>query len=219
MSASDHHEVEIKRLIAGDEEAVALIAALGSPVRAQRRQVNHLFDTDDRRLRRSRYVVRLRTEDDAAYLTAKGPGRRVGGDTVSRVEAEAAVDPGDVDELLAGRLEPLCVLRRSLPGHAYADLWRGLDAARACRPLRAAGSFENLRRVVDVTLPSGVELEVEIDRTQFPGGRVDSEIEIELPCDDLVAEVEQWLDDLARHAGIELRDSTPKTARFYEASA
>lgn len=217
MARADHREVEIKRLLSGEDAAGELVAALGARVRAEKRQVNHVFDTDDGRLRRSLYTLRLRTEDGAAYVTAKGPGRSVSARTKSRLEAETAADAADVDELLDGRIDALCVLRRAVRDEAYDELWQGIDEARACRPLRAIASFENLRRVVAVTLPSGLELEVEVDRTSFPGARIDSEVEIEVPGEDRVVEVEQWLDAIARDAGIELRDSSPKIARFREA--
>jgi uncharacterized protein YjbK len=212
-----HHEVEIKRLLADDEAGERFIATLGAPVRAEKRQVNTFFDTDDGRLARSRYTLRLRTEGANAFLTAKGPGRTLTATTASRVEAEAAVDADLVDDLLAGAIEPLCLLRGRVRDEAYAELWRGLDEARACRVLRSAGRFENLRRVVDVTLPSGLTLTIEVDRTSFPGGRTDNEIEIEVPDDTAVDGVEAWLEDVTREAGIETAPSSPKVTRFYEA--
>jgi uncharacterized protein YjbK len=212
-----HHEVEIKRLFADDAAAERFIAALGAPVRAEKRQVNNIFDTDDGRLARSHYLLRLRTEGASAFLTAKGPGRALSATTASRMEAETAVQIDLVDDLLAGAVEPLCVLHARVPDDAYAELWRGLDEARACRVLRCAGSFENLRRVFDVTLPSGLALTVEIDRTDFPGGRTDNEIEIEVVDESLVDEVEAWLEGLAREAGIETAPSSPKLTRFYAA--
>jgi uncharacterized protein YjbK len=214
----EHHEVEIKRLLAAADAAERLIDALGAPVRAEKRQVNHIFDTNDGSFSRERYMLRLRTEGTSAILTAKGPDRAVSATTTSRMEAEAAVDPELVDDLLAGAVDALSLLRGCVPDEAYADLWSGLEEARGGRALRAAGSFENLRRVVDVTLPNGRRLTVEVDRTDFPGGRTDNEVEIEV-CDEaaVVAEVEAWLDDLTRKAGIETATSSPKLSRFYEA--
>jgi uncharacterized protein YjbK len=211
------HEVEIKRLFADDAAAERFIAALGAPVRAEKRQVNTIFDTDDGRLGRSHYLLRLRTEGASAFLTAKGPGRALSATTASRMEAECALPRDLVDDLLAGVIEPLCLLRGRVVGEGFAELWRGLDEARACRVLRCAGSFENLRRVIDVTLPSGLALTVEVDRTDFPGGRTDNEVEIEVDDEHAVSEVEAWLDALAREAGIETAPSSPKLTRFHEA--
>lgn len=208
------HEVEIKRLLADDAAAERFVSALRAPVRADKRQVNHIFDTDDGRLARAHYMLRLRTEGARAFLTAKGPARAVSETTAARMEAEIEIESDLVDELLAGTGEPLPMLRARLPDEAYAELWRGLDGARAGRVVRSAGHFENLRRVVDVMLPSGTALTVEVDRTDFPGGRTDNEIEIEVPDETLVNEVEAWLDDLTREAGIETAPSSPKLTRF-----
>lgn len=212
-----HQEVEIKRLLGDDAAAERFIAALAAPVRAEKRQVNTFFDTDDGRLARARYFVRLRTEGDRAFLTAKGPGRAVSTTTASRTEAEVAVEPDLVDDLLAGAVQPLAILREREPDEAYAELWRGLEEACGDRVLRCAGRFENLRRVVDVTLPSGLALTVEVDRTDFPGGRTDHEIEIEVPEEAVVEEVEAWLETLTREAGIETARSSPKLTRFHVA--
>ncbi|MEA2181831.1 MAG: hypothetical protein QOF69_1016 [Solirubrobacteraceae bacterium] len=212
-----NHEVEIKRLLADDDAAERFIAALGAPVRAEKRQVNAIFDTEDGRLANASYMLRLRIEDASAFLTAKGPARTVSATTASRIEAETAIAPDVVDDLLGGDVEPLCLLRSHVADETYAELWRGLDEARACRVLRCAGRFENLRRVVDVTLPSGLALTVEVDRTEFPNNRTDNEIEIEVSDEDLVEEVEEWLEALTREAGIETTPSSPKLTRFFEA--
>jgi uncharacterized protein YjbK len=212
-----NNEVEIKRLLADDDAAERFVAALGAPVRAEKRQVNAIFDTQDGRLAGASYMLRLRTEDASAFLTAKGPARTVSATTASRMEAETAIAPDLVDDLLAGEVEPLCLLRAHVTDETYAELWRGLDEARACRVLRCAGRFENLRRVVDVTLPSGLALTVEVDRTEFPNDRTDNEIEIEVADETVVDEVEQWLEGLTREAGIETAPSSPKLTRFFEA--
>jgi uncharacterized protein YjbK len=212
-----HHEIEIKRLLADDDAGERLIDALGAPVRAEKRQVNHILDTEDGGLARARYMLRLRTEGATAVLTAKGPSRALSTTTISRMEAETEVEADRVDELLSGAVEPLSLLRACLRDEAYADLWRGLEEARAGRVLRAAGCFETLRRVVDVTLPSGLKLALELDRTSFPGGRKDIEIEIEVPGEAAVDEVEAWLEQLTREANLETAASSPKLTRFYEA--
>lgn len=209
------NEIELKRLLIGEGAADKLVAALGQ-VRAEKRQVNHVFDTDDRRLHARRYALRLREENGVFSLTAKGPGRSVGAHTDARPEAEAEIDRAVADEVLSGRRDPVAALREREPDPAFAELWRGLDEARDGAPLREAGHFENLRRVVPFTLGHGVSLEAEIDRTRFAGGRIDDEIEIEVPDETLVAAVEDWLEKAAASAGIETAPSTAKIARFYE---
>jgi hypothetical protein len=156
-----YDEIELKRLLIGAGAADKLVAVLG-PVPALKRQVNHVFDTEDRRLNRQRYSVRLRLEDGTPIVTAKGPSRGGGG-----------------------------------------------------RPLCEVGHFENQRRTVPVVRASGLALTVEIDRTRFPDGRVDDEIEIEIPSDDVVSEVEAWLDERAAAAGIAIGPSRSKDGRFF----
>jgi uncharacterized protein YjbK len=202
-------------MLVGPNAGDRLIAALGAVVREEKVQRNHFFDTSDRRLGRARYSVRLRLDDHRANLGAKGPSREVAGSTASRDEAETSVAAFEAEALLRGELDPIEILRRRVVDPAFEALWRGLDAAREGHALRNWGSFENVRRVVPVALPTGQSLLVEVDRTLFPGGRVDEEVEIELPREDLAAEVEAWLETRARGAGIETRASTPKVARFF----
>lgn len=215
VSSTGQREVELKRLLVGPNAGDRLIAALGAGVREEKRQRNHFFDTSDRRLGHARYSVRLRFEDRHAVLGAKGPSRLVGTSTASRDEAESELEPADAQAVLQGALDPIETLRGRISEPAFAELWRGLDAAREGRALRDWGGFENVRRVVPVVLPDGQPLLVEIDRTVFPGGRIDEEVEIELPREELAAGVEAWLEARARAAGLVTRASTPKVARFF----
>jgi len=217
VGSDGQHEVELKRLLVGPNAGDRLIAALGAGVREEKAQRNHFFDTDDRRLGRARYSVRLRFEDQRAIVTAKGPSRAVGGSTASREEAESEVESAEAEAIVRGGRDPVEVLRAHVSDPAFGGLWRGLETAREGAALRDWGGFENVRRVVPVTLPGGEPLLVEVDRTTFPGGKIDEEVEIELPREALAGEVEAWLEERARTAGIETRASTPKVGRFFAA--
>jgi len=210
-----HREVELKRLLLGERADEKLIHALGAGVARETIQVNHVFDTADHALRRARYALRLRTEGPAAFITAKGPTRSVGRSTGSKIEAEAAIDPALADDVLAGRADPLAVLRSRLADPAYERLWRAFDRARDGQALRSTGHFENRRQVVPIRLPNGLAVELEIDQTRFPDGHVDHELEIELPNKTAVRQVERWLGPVLRQAGVRTRTSSPKVARFY----
>jgi uncharacterized protein YjbK len=213
---SGRREIELKRLLSGQGAADRLIAAIG-PVEELKVQTNHLFDTVDRRLNKAGYAVRLRFENSSAFLTVKGPSHLVGPSTGSKIEAEASVEPHVADEILQNRLDLVAALRSRLPDSAYMELWRGLDDARRYRSLQRLGSFENQRRTIPVVLPSGITVRVEVDRTRFPDGRIDEEVEIELPAEDSVHEVETWLATTAHKAGVETQPSTPKIVRFLSA--
>jgi uncharacterized protein YjbK len=215
--ASGHQEIELKRLLVGEGAGDRLIAALDARVRRETHQVNHVFDTDDRRLDRGRYAVRLRRENGSAFLTVKGPGRRVGASTDTKTEAEVPVEPNVADGIVAGRVDPVAALMSRLPDPAYQDLWSGVEDARQGRQLDRVGSFENVRRTVPVALPSGLTVDVEVDRTRFPDGRVDEEVEIELPTEAVAGEVEAWLAAVASAASVTTRPSSPKIVRFLAA--
>lgn len=200
----------------GAGAADRVLAVLG-PVTATKRQVNHIFDTPSGRLRAERYAVRLRLEDGVPIVTVKGPSQRVGAHTSARTEAEAVVDSEQARGILSGDLDPVAALQSRVASPAYAALYAGLERARRGEPLRVVGSFENVRRTIDVELPGELRLIVELDRTSLPGGSVDEEIEIELTDVARVAEVEAWLEARAAAAGVELRASSPKVSRFYAA--
>ena len=214
-----HHEIELKRMLVGKDAADRLVAALGGRPAHDLGQTNHVLDTANHALRKARAFLRLRRENGSAYLTAKGPTRSVGRSTGSKVEAEAEIDPRLAGRILAGQVDALGALRRRLRGHAYEELLDAIDRARGTRDLRASGHYENRRRAMPVRLPSGRRVVVEVDRTRFPGGRVDDEVEIEVPNERAVPEVERWLDGVLRKAGIRTKKSTPKIARFYASRA
>lgn len=158
-------EREIKLLLPDEAAWRRLRAALGQPV-AVHRQVNTYFDTPDGRLRRSRaLMVRIRDEDGRFEVTAKDRGARQEGVRSARERSEP-LDAGDVADVLGGR-RPLTSL--DVP------LCRTL-AAEAGGPLGPIGATVNIREVYP--LQGGYVAEV--DRTEFPGGRVDHEVEIEL---------------------------------------
>jgi uncharacterized protein YjbK len=211
-------ELELKRLLLGEQAAAQLLALLGAPL-TTKHQVNHIFDTPERHLSQARHSLRLRFEDGQAVLTAKGPSRKVGAAASSRTEAEANIEAQIAADILAGRRDPLAELKEREQDPDYTELWRGIELALAGRPLQQMGQFENQRRCIPVTLPSGLRLQVELDRSVFPGGRVEEEVEIEIPEERRVAEVETWFEGLARAAGIETASSAPKLARFYAALA
>ena len=159
----------------------------------------------------------LREEAGRFILTAKGPSRGVSGSVSTRTEAEADVDAEVARSILAGRNDGVAILRRLSDDAAFDALWEGVEQARAGQALVEVGHFQNRRRRVAVTLPPGLALLVEVDQTRFPDGRVDDEVEIEIPRPELAAAVEAWLEERAAAAGIETAASSSKLSRFYAA--
>jgi uncharacterized protein YjbK len=209
-------EIELKRRLVGPAAAERLLAVLG-PIASDVEQVNHVFDTPDRRLRGARHSLRLREEAGRFILTAKGPDRGVSDSVSARTEAEAELEPEVARRLLAGQGDPLAELRQRATDPAFDALWEGIERARDGQALSELGHFHNRRRSVKVTLSPALQLCLEVDRTRFPDGRVDDEVEIELSQPELAGEVEAWLEQRAAAAGVETQASTAKFARFYAA--
>lgn len=222
MSAHSSNEIELKRRLAGPDAAERLLAVLG-PVASDVEQVNHVFDTPERGLHRARHTLRLREEvrlrEEAVrfILTAKGPSRGVSVSVSVRSEAESEIEPDVARRLLAGEGDPLAELRQRATDAAFDGLWEGIEQARSGQPLRELGQFRNRRRTVRVVVSPALRFSVEVDRTHFPNGRIDDEVEIELGRPELAAEVEAWLAERASAAGIETQPSTSKFGRFYAA--
>ena len=216
MPNPSHQEIELKRLLVGDGAADRLVQALG-PLASDVTQTNYFFDTADGGLRQQRFSVRLRDEDGRFFLTAKAPSRGVSGSVTARTEAEADVDAATARQILAGALDPAATLQERATDPAFAELWSGLDAARAGRPLHLVGHFQNRRRVVAVVISPALALRVEVDQTRFPNGRVDEEAEIEIPDAELAGEVEAWLYEQAAASGIYTKRSSSKLGSFYAA--
>jgi len=182
-----NREVETEIKLALPDEAVyrKLRDLLGRPLRATQ-QENRFLDGPDGDLRFRKAVLRLRREleilPDAAspgvpagervYLTLKTEGR-VSGAVHTRGEIEAEVTPcsgafrPDPGWLMTLDLEPVRVVRQMLPG-----LKRLVDQ----------GGFSNYREVF--AAPAGSrrlsDSLWELDRTEFPGGMVHYELEVEL---------------------------------------
>jgi len=182
------------------------LALAGHRLRAVVQQ-NHFFDRPDRRLREARIGVRLREErpedcaergDGASFrLTVKADhdaleasdGRAKDAFLSRRVELEATLDGQRFAEALDGGLDLgpwLAGWRREHPARSIVELLDDLAEHIGDARLSRYGGFRNLREHFRVRLPdsegdtgSGIGLELELDRCEFPGGRIDYEIEVE----------------------------------------
>jgi inorganic triphosphatase YgiF len=66
-----------------------------------RLQMNHFFDTDDRRFLSSKWVLRLRSEEDRSFLTLKGRAS-ICGSVYTRPEIEDEISPKMAAVLVRG---------------------------------------------------------------------------------------------------------------------
>ena len=216
-------ELEFKMRVTDMNDFTALarvLPELGDVVKIKpANQVNHFFDTNDWALQRHGCVVRLREEDGSYTITAKGPPRQTIDRTLSnRVEEEVAVDAARARQILTGKLSPLDALKMRHSGQ-HATLTSELIRTLGHRELLHVGSFQNeRRRVGPVVVPteSGPPLHVlfEMDRTQFPDGRIDHEVEIEIHHED-PSRCRDALKALFTEAGIPWRSAPSKSARFF----
>ena len=202
-------ERELK-LTLTEAEAALLAAAFGPPLHTFR-QRNHYLDTPEGALRRRGYGLRLREEDGDLRLTLKGPTRGTGGMT-ERLELEAAISRDEARDLLAGGR---CLAELPLP---IPDELRDPSTS---GHLRELGMIENQRRVIRLPLPGvpprqPIEVDAELDRTRYPDGSIENELEIEWPHPETPFPEAAVRELLSRH-GIPWRPGTKsKLARFLE---
>ncbi len=192
-------ERELKLRLDGAEAARRLGRVLGVPFETVE-QVNLYLETADRQVAAGRSMVRLRREEGRWILTYKR-GLRVQAGYFEAREVEAVLPAGpktrwsEADLPRLEQLAPLLALR--------ADGVAG--------GLSVSGQVHNLR--VRHRLSNGDILE--LDRTRFPGDRVDWEVEVETRRPE---EVRVLLAGLAEEAGVVLEEQQQtKYERFLEA--
>lgn len=212
-------EIEFKLGLASEEALDALLRALGPAARPSPPvlQVNHFFDTLKSDLGRHGIALRLREEDGCFALTAKGRSRTRAALTV-RDEHELALDAATARAILEGRLSPLQVLLERAP-RPLEPLLEDMRVHAAERPLVELGAFENeRRRVASVSLPTEegpLEVVLELDRTRFPGDRIEREVEVEIADPGDVPRAERALRALLASAGIPWTPAASKAGRFF----
>jgi len=197
-------EKELKFLIASREDFRRLRDDPAWGTRSEpERQVNHYFDSSDRRLVRARVLLRLREEGIRVVLTLKC-GTEVRPGFFDSLEIEEEVDPGVLARALE---EPESLV--DLPLAAIAELQRRFGRP----PLVVAGTLvnERVRRETGVG-PSNLVLEV--DRLLFPDGSEAYELEIETSDP---PRAEAWVHDTIIAAGVRLEPQRmTKMERFLE---
>jgi len=210
-------EVEYK-LALPDDQALArlkrILVEAGAAVQAPLVQVNHFFDTAERDLRGHELALRLRSAGGRHELALKGPATTSAGAALhERPEEELELDARAAAAILAGERSPLELLRECLGASA---LNREAGDIVGGRTLRHIGAFENERtRLGPVVLAErGPALVLELDRTRFPGGRIELELEVEIRAGD-AADVAAALRDLLRRARVEWRPARSKAERFF----
>lgn len=222
-STSRRIESEFKLLLSGEEDANRLIALLIGPAAqapAPVGQLNEFYDTPDRAFGAGLRILRLREEGGHFFLTAKGrlPGLDDAGALSRLGEEEVEIDEVWARAIHAAVLCPLAALEESLDTES--DLLQALRASVGAAHLETVGCFRNERRKVG-PIPLGASdgelaLCFEFDRTEFPGGRIDWEVEVEVQASQ-EERAEELLRELFARAELPWRASTPKVQRFLQA--
>jgi inorganic triphosphatase YgiF len=217
-------EVEFKFAVESERAFDALLRQLDLPAREFHpsvQQVNHFFDTPGRALRAGGLTLRLREEAGRHTLALKGEERRASADgtLTVRLEEEVRLPLEAALNVLQGTVSPRAALAKRLGEGAPA--LQALDAALAGAELHYVGRFDNRRtRLPPVSIDvgaSGVTVVFELDRTTFPGGGVEHEIEVELRGAGDAARLHASLLELFERAGVRWSAARSKAQRFFDA--
>jgi len=212
-------EIEFKLSVRGEDDFDRLASVLGAETNtdAISLQENHFFDTEDRSLRASGLALRLRFEESRRILTVKGPVERSLDGLIERAEEEVEVDPVTAERILAGVESPLGALLDRVEDKSIPIVETARTAV-VGHALECVGSFRNLRRYYGPVELDGLEITFEMDRTEFPGGQIDHEVEIEVEADQ-EEECRETLRRLFVRADIPWQKAQNKAQRFFEALA
>ncbi|PCI37109.1 MAG: hypothetical protein COB53_07370 [Elusimicrobia bacterium] len=196
-------EIELKIGLATEADRTLLIKKFGPP-KQNISQRNLFLDGENGELRAEKYVLRVRRERE---FPAAGPvvervilalkGQNIGkGVLCKREEIENPLGLS-LDELersparlLLMASPPISALKERLP---------------ALATLKSLGSFDNDRAVIPVALTiegESVAMTWEVDRTVFPGGRVECELEIELGDEHGAEAIAKAVEDILAEAGV-----------------
>jgi uncharacterized protein YjbK len=203
-----HREVELKWALRADQYA-ELCSRLDHELGPARllRQDNRFFDSPDHCLRQHGLNIRLRHENGRLLLTCK---RRLAAADAHGLhqhdEWEEWLDAGLWSRLDDPQVELAHVL--PLPAPIIASLGEA--------PLQAQGGFSNLRREHDDHHPGASAL-LCLDRTVYPGNRIDHELEIETAQPQEAGD--RWRATLTAWGMTPVAQPLTKFARFLSASS
>ena len=211
---SEHVETEFKFLFDDDAALDRVRAELqerGAKSQGAVLQRNHFFDSPAFDLRRVRMAIRLREEAGRFVVAFKGEAKEADAALTRRPEAEFDVTSEQAAACLEGAGSPLDLARDALAGTPL--LAQAIETLGTAK-LVHAGSFDNLRDRIGPIEFAGEHLTFELDRTTYPGGRVDCELEVECKSpQDVGPALEALLTDLK----LQWRTTTSKAQRFFEA--
>lgn len=168
--ASDAHlEIEIKLQLASFPDYLKLLGFVGA-IEREAEQLNAFFDTPDRQLARLGWAFRVRATDHHGLMTLKGLPTAQGAAAI-RPEIEEAIE-------LQTALDIIHLRREALDFASAPVAW--IKGNNVHGELVRLVMFKNTRLYKQVTLDDR-PYQFEIDKTDYPDGSVEYELEVELP--------------------------------------
>lgn len=164
-----HNEVEIKLDLGSFTNYLKLVGFLGQLDREER-QSNGFFDTEDHRLSREGWALRVRVDDGHGFITVKGQDSGRDFATV-RAEVESEIPRGEASEVLGLKRELMDLDVSAM--RWVRERWGDIDLAKFVQ-------YDNTRQHKMFRFDD-YSYDLEIDTTQFADGSVEYELEVELP--------------------------------------
>jgi uncharacterized protein YjbK len=174
-------EIEIKLNLESFTNYLKLMGFLGR-IEHEEHQLNAFFDTEDRRLAKLGWALRVRVESTIGLVTIKSISSEHGA-AVIRQEVEAQIPRSDAMEILG--------LRRDLMSLDILPIEHIRSKAGKISVARLA-QFENVRQKKIIKIGDDTYI-LEIDKTEFNDGSVDYELELELSDPSRIEVVEDHL--------------------------
>ncbi|MGH8015764.1 MAG: CYTH domain-containing protein [Candidatus Zixiibacteriota bacterium] len=195
-------EIEIKLDLGSFTNYLKLLGFLGQ-IEHEDFQQNGFFDSDDRKLAKSGWALRVRVEKKRGLVTIKSIPVKPGL-AVVRQEIEAEIPRRDALDILVGAMDVMTV--QVMPVDYIKDKIAKVKVAPLVK-------FDNLRQKKLFKIDNSSYM-LEIDKTEFSDGSSDYELELELSDTDGVDVVEAALRRLFSQLNIPfVKQSESKFAR------
>jgi len=195
-------EIEIKLKLESFTDYLKLVGYLGQ-IESEEQQINGFFDTEDRRLAKGGWALRVRAENKRGLVTLKSIPTQAGA-AVIRQEIEAEISRGTAIDALDLRIDVLAI-----PVMPVAFVKKEFPILAVARLIQ----FQNTRQKKLFRIGDHNYL-LEIDKTEYSDGSVDYELEVELTESTQIETVEGHLHKLFQSLGIPFeRQDESKLAR------
>lgn len=183
-------EIEIKLQLNSFTDYLKLLGFLGQ-AEEEEHHVNAFFDSEDRKLAREGWALRVRAENKRGLVTLKSSPLKPGLAAI-RNEIEGEISKGLAQELIALRRD---VMSLDHPAVEFIkQKWGDITVMKLVH-------FTNTRRRKPFKIGDDIYT-LELDKTEFSDGSVDYELEVELPDESVIEMVQDKLQKVFNSLGI-----------------